>query len=535
MYYYEALARALKDEGITDIFGVLGDANLFFMNEWEKNGGSYVACAHEGTAVLAASGYSTTADRVGVATVTHGPALTNALTALTDAVRAGMPIVLLAGDTDPAQPNHLQYIDQVSVVAASGAIFEEATGPNNAAIDLARALARSARESTPVVLNIPITLQWQEVEYVPAAAHTPLEAFEANEEAVMEAAAAIANARRPIILGGRGARGAREQLIALAERIQAPVATTLRGKGLFQGYPHNLGIFGGLSHETAVNTIARADCVIVFGAGLNQITTENESLLRGKQVVHVDLNTARHRRKVSGAVEVVGEAASVAETLVELLDEIGHVATKFADDELASALVDPRSPLRASTPRGGLDVVAALRQIDKVFPQDRTLIIDDGRFILTAYAELGAPHPSAYVHACSFASIGLGIGNAIGAKAGAPDRPALVVVGDGGFMSAGLNELNTAVRHGLDMVVIVVNDRSYGAEHVQLVNRGMDPSISCFDWPNFGDVATALGARGTTVRSLQELDAALTSLAVGSGVVLIDLVVDPYDVPGSFV
>jgi len=217
-----------------------------------------------------------------------------------------------------------------------------------------------------------------------------------------------------------------------------------------------------------------------------------------------------------------------------VLDEVEHTSTGFADDALALALKDPRPALRA-TKTGGLDVVAVLRRIDEVFPADRTLVIDDGRFILTAYAELGAPHPSAYVHTCSFASIGLGLGNAIGAYAGAPERPVLGVVGDGGFMSAGLNELNTAVRAGTDLVLVVVNDKAYGAEHVQLVNKGLDPTISTFDWPDLAPVADSLGARGITVRSLEDLEEALAQVVERDRPVLIDVQVDPYDVPGSFV
>ena len=534
MLYHEALAKAMADQGITDVFGVLGDANLFFIERWARDGGHYVAVAHEGAGVLAATGYASTSGKVGVATVTHGPALTNALTALVDATRARMPVLVIAGDTDPTLRGHLQSIDQHSVVLTSGAGFEQATTPAAIAEDLARALRRAWAESRPIVLNIPITYQWTDVEYVaapaPAIRHRRTRP---DQEALEEAAALLASARRPVVLGGRGARDARTELVTLAERIGAPMATSLRGKGLFSGHPHNLDICGTLSHETTLNTLDRADCIIAFGAALNDFTTAEGSLLRGKRVIHVDTDPSRPDLWSSADVGVVGDAAVVAEALTALLDEIGHVSTGFADEALARRLKDPRPALRA-TRTGGLDLVAVLRRIDELFPADRTLVIDDGRFILTAYAELAAPHPSAYVHTCSFASIGLGMGNAIGAYAGAPGRPVLAVVGDGGFMSAGLNELNTAVRERTDLVLVVVNDKAYGAEHIQLVNRGLDPAISTFDWPDFAPVADALGARGLTVRSMADLDVALAELGARDRPVLIDVQVDPYDVPGAF-
>jgi acetolactate synthase-1/2/3 large subunit len=535
MHYHQALSRAMTDQGIDHVFGVLGDANLFFMEDWARQGGTYVAVAHEGAGILAATGFASTSRRVGVATVTHGPALTNSMTALVDAVRARMPVLVIAGDTDPGVRGHLQNIDQRSVVLATGAGFEPATTPANVAEDLARALRRVRAESRPVVLNIPITFQWQEVEYVAArAASVQHHHVRPDVTSLEDAVGVIASARRPLVLGGRGAGAARDQVVRLAERIGAPVATSLRGKGLFAGHPHDLGICGTLAHETALKVIGDADCVVAFGIGLNDFTTAEGALVKGKRVVHVDLDPGRPDLWSTATVGVVGDAGEVADAIVDLLDEAEVPPSGFASDDLVQALKDPRPALRA-TRTGGLDVVAALRRLDEAFPRERTLVIDDGRFILTAYAELGAPHPDAYVHTCSFASIGLAVGNAIGAYAGAPHRPLLAVVGDGGFMSAGLNELNTAVRAGTDMVLVVVNDKAYGAEHVQLVNKGLDPTISMFDWPDLAPVAEALGARGLTVRSMDDLDAALTAIAERDRPVLIDVQVDPYDVPGAFV
>jgi thiamine pyrophosphate-dependent acetolactate synthase large subunit-like protein len=119
------------------------------------------------------------------------------------------------------------------------------------------------------------------------------------------------------------------------------------------------------------------------------------------------------------------------------------------------------------------------------------------------------------------------MGNAIGASFGAPGRPTLLVTGDGGFMLGGLAEFNTAVRHGVDLVVVLFNDAAYGAEHIQFRNKNMDPAISTFDWPDFGPVATALGGRGYTVRNLEQLDEALDAVQTRDRPVLIDIRIDP--------
>ena len=141
------------------------------------------------------------------------------------------------------------------------------------------------------------------------------------------------------------------------------------------------------------------------------------------------------------------------------------------------------------------------------------------------------PEPTAYVHTVNFGSIGLGMGNAVGAAFGAPGRPVLLVTGDGGFMLGGLAEFTSAVRHGVDLVVVVLNDGAYGAEHIQLRNKDMDPSIATFQWPDLGPVATALGGLGLTVRNLAELDDALAAIERRDRPVLIDVKLDPDAVP----
>ena len=134
------------------------------------------------------------------------------------------------------------------------------------------------------------------------------------------------------------------------------------------------------------------------------------------------------------------------------------------------------------------------------------------------------------MHTVNYGSIGLGMGNAIGASFGAPKRPVLLVCGDGGFMLGGLAEFNTAVRHGVDLVVIVFNDGAYGAEYIQFRQKDMDPTISTFDWPEFGPVATALGGQGYTARNVDELDHALAAIESRDRPILIDVKLNPDDV-----
>lgn len=176
-----------------------------------------------------------------------------------------------------------------------------------------------------------------------------------------------------------------------------------------------------------------------------------------------------------------------------------------------------------------LDVI--LRRIDEAFPLERTLVFDVGRHVVTALKRLHTSETRGYIHTLAFGSIGLGMGCAIGAAVGRRDTPVLFTVGDGGFMNGGLMEFNSAVRHDLDVVVLVLNDGAYGAEHIQFRALGLDPSLSTFRWPDFAPIAESLGGLGLTVRSLGDLDGALAAISRRDRPVLVDIKLDPDEVP----
>lgn len=537
MLFQDAMAAGLTDHGIDTVFGLIGDGNLFVMDAFRRRPGTtYTGVVHEAAAVTAASGFAQVTGRLGVATVTHGPALTNTVTALADAVRARVPLLLIAGDTRADDNNHVQAIAQREVVSAAGAGFEQMRTPLTLADDLATAIRRAQVERRPVVLDMPVDFQWAQTEYVRSPSHVsgPV-AGRPSEEALDSALGIIASAKRPVVLAGRGAIGptSRAALLRFAARIGAPVATTLKARDLFRGEPHDLGICGFVAHDVALSTLAAADCVVAFGASLNRFTTTDGWLVDKRSLVQVDDDRTGFGRYVSPDAAVLGDAALTADEFVVLLDEAGIAPTGFASDELAAQLAgrDDEKPDR-STGRT-VDIRTALRRVDAAVPPDRTVITDSGRFIHSAWPVLGVQDPRHFVHTASFGSIGLGMGTAIGACVGRPGSPTLLVTGDGGFMMGGLNEFNTAVRHGLDLIVLLLNDGAYGAEHIQFVRRDLDPGMSTFDWPDFGPVADALGGRGFTVRSLAELDRALAHLPHRDTPVLIDVHLDPELVPAA--
>lgn len=532
MKAHGAIARALADNQVRTLFGLIGDGNLFMVDSFIRQcGGEYVSAAHEAGAVLMALGYAQVAAQgIGVATVTHGPGLSNTLTALAEGVKGRIPLVLLSGDTAMEARDHFQKIPQRELVVATGAGFEQLRSAQTIGIDVATSFRRAQVERRPIVLNMPADIQWQDVAYE-RSAHKKFDKRAAVLQGsdIDDGAGIIATAKRPLILAGRGAANpeSRAALLRLARRIDAPLATTLKGKDLFRSEENNLGIFGTLSSQVAFEIIGDSDCIIAFGASLNHYTTANESLVKGKRLVHVSQELEDLGRFVTPDAGILGEPSQIADLIIKLLDEAEIESSKFFDANMRERIAAAQSATRVDLGSRKIQMGSALRYLNTCVPSDRIFITDGGRFVNEAWCSFDVESPLLFPMSVNFGSIGLGLAEAIGASFAAKGRPTLLVTGDGGFMNGGITEFHTAVREKVDLIVVVCNDGSYGAEYVQFKNRDMAPAISCFQWPSFADVATSLGGAGITVRTEGDLALADSAIRERKAPLLIDLKLDP--------
>ena len=514
MLGHDAVAQALVDHGVDTVFAVLGDGNLFIgENLQRQHGTNLIGATHEANAVCMAEGWAKASGKLGVASVTHGPGLTNTITALVEGVKNETPMLVVAGDTPVENEQHLQNLDQHALVTATGAGFQPVRNAETIAEDVSTAIRRAHSERRPIVLNVPLNIEWDEVEYVSRPPLNPSPVRLAPDPDQLDTALGIiASSTRPLILAGRGAvkSGAKDALLRLGETLGAPLATSLLGTGYFEGEPFNLGIHGTLSHEVAGETLAIADCVIAFGASLNFFTTDYQTLLAGKRVVHVDIDARHIDRHVTVDAGVVGDAAVVASAMNDLLNEAEHKASSFRTNELKSRLeaFDPAQAFEDKSYQGAVDPRTLTRRLEAGLPKERQVVVDAGRFMLDALT-MSVPKPENLVTSHGFGAIGLGMSTAIGAAVARPTLPTIVCIGDGGYMMGGLTELSTAVHLGLDLIVIVYNDGSYGAEHIQLVSKGMDPTASLHEWPDFCAVAESMGCQTMRIESLDDIDAAI--------------------------
>lgn len=530
---HQSIAQAVQDHGADTMFGLMGDANLFMVDHYVRAcGGTFVPVAFEGSAVLMALAYSHVTGRIGVATVTHGPALTNCVTALTEGARGHIPMVLLAGDTPVSTPQNLQNIDQRELVKVTGAGFEQIRTPETASYDIAHAFFRARVESRPIVVNMPADFMWQEVAHEKTVFKTfSAPSFVPEGEDLDAAIGMIASARRPIILAGGGASGARDKLIRLADRLEAPLATTLKAKGLFNGHPYNMDIFGTLSTPATYEAIATSDCIVCFGASLHHFTTDKGGLMKDKRVIQINNSVTEVSKNYHPDAALIADAGLTADNIVYWLDEAEIPATGFTRDlDMETLTAHPPGKAGKAGP-DRIDFAWALDRLEEALPKDRILTTDGGRFMTEVWCRISVRDPRSFIATTNFGSIGLGLQAAIGMSFAAPDRPVVLFTGDGGFMMGGVNEFNTAVRLKQDLIVIVCNDSAYGAEHIQFLDRKMDPSLSQFEWPSFADVATALGGQGIRVSSNKDLATAIAAIETRDRPLLIELRLDPNDVP----
>jgi thiamine pyrophosphate-dependent acetolactate synthase large subunit-like protein len=475
----EAVADALARLGVRDVFGLVGSGNLELANGLVERGVAYHGVNHEASAVAAADGYARVSGAVGVATVHQGPGFTNTLTALIEAARSRTPLLLLAAETTYGN----QALDQVAVAESSGAIGLRLAEPADAVT--AFGLARNERRT--VVLNLPVDVQRREAEPVEAVLPQPPEPLLPSEADVARLNAELAAAARPVLLAGRGALHAGEALARLADSSGALLATTAAAHGLFYGHTRSLGLAGGFASPLAQRLFGEADLVLAFGASLNRWTTHDEKLFPQARVVRIDVE----------AGDVRADARATAERLDVHGNGFGHALPELAayrrrdeiDDRSTADTIDPRTLMAV---------------LDDLLPEERCISIDSGHFMGWPAMYLTIRRPDQFVLAQGFQSVGLGLATAIGASVARRDRITIAVLGDGGARMS-LPELDTAVRLGLPLLVVIVNDAGYGAEVHDFAPLGVDVDLARLEDVDLAMVAHGVRASGATIRSVEDI------------------------------
>ncbi len=327
MKLYEALAESLVAEGCETIFGLMGDGNMSLWGALGRAGKIRIVSArHEAASVSMADGYCRTTGKVGVCTVTCGPGLTQVGTSLAVAVRGRVPIVLIIGEIPPGAKNSLQSMDQRRFAEACGARYHNVTSVDNAPDEIAEAFYAARVHRTPVVLNLANDLQektfdW-DWDYRPSASFITSVMEPPSEHALAAIAEKLAAAERPVIVAGRGARtaGAKAEILRLADRVGALLATSLQAKGWFAGHEYDLGISGAFASAPSEALLAEADFVLGVGAELGYYTTEGGLMYPQAEVARIDIKPQPETIGVLPGLYVRGDAKEAVAALDAMLE-----------------------------------------------------------------------------------------------------------------------------------------------------------------------------------------------------------------------
>ena len=531
MLVYQAVADAFHKEGVDALFTLMGDGNMHFSAELaEKPGVQTIYVRHEHSAVAMAAAYARATGKPGVASVTCGPGLTQLSTALATAFNARIPLVVFAGETPIDAAFYTQRIDQGPLVTATGSHYIQAHSMARMLDYVREAFWVATTESRPVVIGLPYDMQLWEIAatqaYEPSSAFLPkLPPLEPEAETVAAAVDVIKGASRIVIIGGRGAvqSGAQAGCLRLAELVDGLLATTLPARGLFDDDPFSLGIAGGYASGLAREMFAKADLVIAVGASLNFHTMDGRRLFGHAHILQIDSAPTGFRDGLrTGNSFVRSDARKGVEALVAALEPSAPRPADWRSDTLARRIATEPADSEYYPPENSvMDPRDTITSLDAALPRDWAYVNGTGHSAGFA-AHMRGRRPEDFLTIREFGAIGNGLCFAVGMAVARPDKPIVVIDGDGSILMH-IQELETIRRHNLRILVCVLNDGAYGPEIHKLRKDGIDESGSIFGRGDFGAIARAFGLSGRVITSVEQIPEALEAFRSHDGSELWDL------------
>jgi len=508
----EAVAAVLTSLGADTVFGVVGSGNFKVTNALIARGARYLAARHEGGAAVMADAWARMSGRPGVLSLHQGPGLTNAMTGITEAAKSRTPLVVLAADVASAAVRSNFRIDVAALATSVGATAFRLHSPGFAVDDTVRAYRTAAHERRTVVLALPLDVQAGRCELPAIEPLGPAPTVQPSPAAVASLADALQAARQPVFIAGRGARiaGAGPGLERLADRCGALLATSAAGKGLFRGSPWDLDVSGGFASPLAAELIFNADLVVGWGCSLNMWTLRHGKLIGpDADVVQVDHEPdaiGAHRPVQFGVTGDVGVTARAVSDLLGGEPDGGDTGYRSAAlrDRIAGEARWRDVPYHDESDERRIDPRTLTIALDDMLPAERIVAVDSGNFMGYPSMFLAVPDADGFCFTQAYQSIGLGLASAIGSAIARPDRLTVAALGDGGALM-GISELETVVRLGLPMVIVVYDDEAYGAEVHHFGPDGDPLDTVRFPPADIAQIGRGFGCDGVTVRGAGDL------------------------------
>lgn len=529
----EIVIECLKEQGVDTVFGYPGGTILNIYDELYKHSHEihHVLTSHEQGAAHAADGYARSTGKVGVCFATSGPGATNLVTGIATAHMDSVPVVAITCNVGVPLlgKDSFQEVDIAGVVMPITKHSFIVKDVKKLAKTIRRAfvIAKSGRPG-PVLVDITkdVTAAKTEFENIVPKPVKPSVA-EIEEADLTKAADMIREAKRPFIFVGGGAIAADawEELRVLAHKIQAPVTDSLMGKGAFSGedelYTGMLGMHGTKASNLGVT---KCDLLITVGARFSdRVTGNTRNFARNAKVIQIDVDAAEINKNVLVDCSVVGDAREVLKRLNDMLEQKEHKEwLEYVED------LKEKYPLRYN--EEGLSGPAIIEEIYRQTKGDAIIVTEVGQHQMWAAQYYKYKTPRTFLSSGGLGTMGYGLGAAIGAKMGNPDKVVINVAGDGCFRM-NMNEIATATRNDVPLIQVVINNQVLGMvrQWQTLFYEGRYSNTVLKDKVDFVKLAEAMGAVGIRVTTKEELRKALAKAIALNTTVVLDCMIDSDD------
>src|SRR5690554_6350822 len=523
----DLFVAALEDAGVQYVFGIPGEENLDLVESLRKSKIKLVLTRHEQAAGFMAATVGRLTGTTGACLSTLGPGATNLVTAAAYAQLGAMPMLMITGQKPirTSRQGHFQIVDVVAMMAPLTKYTRQIVSADVIPASVREALRRAEEERPGAThLELPQDIAGDETDarLIPAShSRRPL----AEHKAIERAAAAIRDARRPLLMVGAGAnrKTTARMLAAFVDKLGIPFFSTQMGKGVVdETSPLWMGTAALSDHDFVHRAIDQADCIINIG---HDVIEKPPFFMREgrRTVIHVNYSGAVVDPVYFPQVEVVGDIANAVWQLAEALEPQEH--WDFGCFDRARAALQEQLRDRADDDRFPMVSQRLVADMARVLGPEDIISLDNGLYKLWFARNHRCRRPNTLLLDNALATMGARLPSAIAARIVHPDRKVVAVCGDGGFMMNS-QELETAVRLGLDLVVLVLRDDAYGMikwkqAHEDYPNFGMDLGN-----PDFVKYAQSYGARGHRPASADELLPLLREALAKPGIDLIDVPVD---------
>ena len=520
----EAVVRSLEAHQVDTVFGIPGTHNLAIYEALRQTDSiRHILARHEQGAAFMADGYARASGQVGVCLSTTGPAALNTLASLGTAYSDSSPVLCIASQI-PAEGIGLDkgFLHECRDQLASFAPVTKWRARADT-VDTIPALMREAfaqmlnGRPRPTALEIPCDTLDDSADLTITAAASA-HRLAPDSEQIEQAARLLRAARQPVIWAGGGAIGsnAGDELRQLAERLQAPVFATVLGKGVLPE-DHPLAAGNALLHPASRAFLAECDLMLAVGTRFTEEETDRWALRMPDSLIHIDIDPEEIDRNYPATVGIVADARAALQQISARLHDV-----RRQQSDQAAGIADLRQRIwrycQARAPEG-VELVHTLRTAlprDAIIVSDLTVAAYWCRRLLDIY------EPRTFIYPWGFCTLGFGLPAAIGAKVARPERPVVVLCGDGGFMF-NCQELAAAVQYDLPLVVIVFNDSAYGVLRPQQeVRYGGAHEVDVVN-PDFVALAGAFGVDGCRVDSIEQLGPTVAKAIEADRTTLIEL------------